>query len=125
MQLAPRDRVLVRPEPKEAPERHDCVSSAPADLVDHHSLDGSDVVALEVVYGRTFNTIVLNQQFAESNAGVLTTRATAVRQACGAAALTTKHPDQTVGSRRRGCQCKNGRFSHPTADGSGSVLIIA
>src|SRR5215204_1178210 len=109
MQLAPRDRVLVRPESKEAAERHNGVSGAPADLVDHHSLDGSDVVALEVVYGCTFNPIALNQGFAGSNAGVVSARASAMRQAGSAAALTAKHPDQTVGSRSGGCQCKNGR----------------
>src|SRR5215203_7007857 len=46
---------------KKASEGHDRIGDAPAYLLDHQTLDASDICALRIIDGRTFHPIALDQ----------------------------------------------------------------
>src|SRR3712207_586538 len=55
----PGDRVVMAAEPQKGAEDHVGIDNAPAHLFDYETLDGADVLALEIVHGGAFNPITL------------------------------------------------------------------
>src|SRR5215218_1958630 len=60
VELRPGDRVVMTAKSQKAAENYIGIDDAPAHLFDHETLDGADVLALEVVHGGALNPITLD-----------------------------------------------------------------
>src|SRR5262249_32889338 len=60
-ELAPRDRQMLLGHSEEASEAQDRIRDLAAHLVDHHSLDPSDPLVVDIVHLGSFDSIARNQ----------------------------------------------------------------
>ena len=66
VQLLPRDRMEFVAQAQEAAERGHGISDMAADLLDHETLDGPDMLPAHVVDGGAFDMIALDERMAWS-----------------------------------------------------------
>src|SRR5262249_29923671 len=57
----PRHWEILFAHAEESAERHDCVSNFAADLIDHYSLHGPDLLSVPPVYCGSFDLVASNQ----------------------------------------------------------------